>query len=66
MNNTPREPQNNVHFAITVRLMVDNALTWEDVTLLLKRHLNDVKFEQDLKERYEPEEWSDWAEGDIV
>jgi hypothetical protein len=46
--------------------MVDNGLTWEDVVLLLKRHLNDVKFEQDLKERYEPEEWSDWAEGDIV
>ena len=66
MNDTTQKPQNNVHLAIIVRLMLDNDLTWNDVILILKRHLNDVEFEKDLADVYEGDEWGDWVEGDIV
>jgi len=66
MNDTQQAPDYGKQKAIVIRLMVDNGLTWEDVLLLVKRHLNDLEFEQDLKQVYEPEEWSDWVEGDLV
>lgn len=66
MNDTQQAPDYSKQKEIVIRLMVDNGLTWEDVLLLVKRHLNDLEFEQDLKQVYEPEEWSDWVEGDLV
>jgi hypothetical protein len=46
--------------------MVETGLTWQDIVLIVKRHLNDVEFERDLAEVYEGDEWGDWVEGDIV
>jgi hypothetical protein len=66
MSDTTQRPQNNVHLAIIANIMVETGLTWQDIVLIVKRHLNDVEFERDLAEVYEGDEWGDWVEGDIV
>ncbi|QSL99509.1 hypothetical protein CRP13_gp21 [Roseobacter phage CRP-13] len=66
MSDTTPRPQNNVHLAIIANIMVETGLTWQDIVLIVQRHLNDVEFERDLAEVYEGDEWGDWVEGDIV
>lgn len=66
MTEETRTPENNVHYAILIRLMLDNGLTHEDLILILKRHLNDLKFEKDLEEVYEGDDWDSWTEGDLI
>ena len=66
MDEETHTPENNVHYAILIRLMLDNGLTHEDLVLLVKRHLNDLKFEKDLEEVYEGDDWDSWTEGDLI